>query len=114
MAHTKTPPKGKQKRTYVLTASTLERFEAQVPPGKRGAAIDEAIDLWFAEKRRREIHEEFEAFGRDEEAQALYAQIDKEWAPLSDEVWAAIDDDWSTMTADEMNEEFNAPNSSSL
>ena len=76
-----------------MSAPNLERFEAEVAPGKRGAAIDEAIDLWLAEKRRAQIHADFEEFGRDEEAQALYAQVDREWAPLSDEVWAALGDE---------------------
>ncbi len=106
MTPTKTPPKGKQKRTYVLSSDKLARIEAEVAPGKRGAAIDEAIDLWLAEKRRAQIHADFEEFGRDEEAQALYAQIDRECAPASDELWSAIDDDWSKMSAAEMDKEF--------
>lgn len=106
MTPTKTPPTGKQKRTYVLSSRTLERFEAQVAPGKRGVAIDEAIDHWLEEQRLAKIRAAFEEFGRDEESQALYAQIDRECSRASDEVWSAIDDDWSKMSAEEMDKEF--------
>lgn len=98
--------KGKQKRTYVLSSEVLERFEAAVPPGKRGVAVDEAIERWIEEQRVAKIRAAMEEFGRDEESQSLYAQIDRDWAPLSDEVWSQIDDDWSTMSAEEMNKEF--------
>lgn len=89
-------PKGKQKRTYVLSSQTLERFEAQVAPGKRGVAIDEAIDFWLEEQRRAELRTRMDEYFQDEEAMALDEQIDREWAPLSDEVWAQLppEDDW--------------------
>lgn len=107
MAQTNAHPNGKQKRTYVLSSRTLERFEAQVSPGKRGVAIDEAIEHWLEEKRLATIRAAFEEFGRDEESQALYAQIDRECSRASDEVWSAIDDDWAKMSAQEMDKEFN-------
>ncbi|PQV62968.1 hypothetical protein B1R32_11710 [Abditibacterium utsteinense] len=106
MTPTKAPLNGKQKRTYVLATQTLERFEAQVAPGKRGVAVNEAIEHWIEEQRLAKIRADIEAFGRDSESQALYAQIDREWAPLSDEVWAQIDDDWSKMSPEEMDKEF--------
>lgn len=34
-----------------------------------------------------------EEFYDDQESQALYAQIDRECSPASDELWAAIPDD---------------------
>lgn len=106
MTPTKTPSKGKQKRTYVLSAQTLERFEREVAPGKRGEWINAAIEKQMEEARLDKIRASIEAFGRDEESQALYAQIDRECAPASDEVWSQIDDDWSQMTPEEMDKEF--------
>ena len=35
------------KRTYNLPAETLAKFEEAVPAGRRGAAVNEAIDLWL-------------------------------------------------------------------
>lgn len=107
MAPTKTPPKGKQKRTYVLSSEVLEQFEARIAPGKRGSFITSAIQRQLEAERLAEIHAAFEEFGRDEQSQALYAQIDREGSRASDEVWSAIDDDWSKMSAEEMDREFN-------
>jgi hypothetical protein len=102
----KTPSKGKQKRTYVLSAQTLERLEAQVPPGKRGEWINAAIEKGLEEARLAAIRASIEAFGRDEESQALYAQIDRECSRASDEVWSAVNYDWSKMTPEEMDKDF--------
>ncbi len=106
MSHTKSLPKKSSKRTYQLSSQTLAKFEAEVPAGKRGAAVDEAIDKWLEEKRLEKIRAAIEEFGRDAQSQALYAQIERVWAPLSDEVWSQIDDDWSKMSAEEMDKEF--------
>jgi hypothetical protein len=90
MTPTKAPSKGKQKRTYVLSSETLERFEAATPPGKRGVAVDEAINHWLEEQRLAKIRARMEEFFKDEESQALYEQIDRELSPASDEVWAQL------------------------
>lgn len=95
MTPPKAPSKGKQKRTYVLPLETLHLFESAVAPGKRGAFIARAIEKQLEEARLAAIRARMEEFYADEESQALYAEIDREWAPLSDELWALLpDEEW--------------------
>lgn len=94
------------KRTYLVDDELLVQFEKLVPQGKRGAWVNEAIARRLEEERVAEIRARMEEFFDDEESLELYAEIDREWAPLSDEVWSAIDDDWSKMSAEEMDREF--------
>ena len=94
------------KRTYNLPAETLAKFEEVVPAGKRGAAVNEAIDHWLEEKRVAEIRASIDASFDDEENMKLYQQMEDEGAPASDEVWSQINDDWSKMSAEEMDGEF--------
>lgn len=49
-----------------------------------------AIQKQLEEARLDEIRARIEEFFEDEESQALYAQIDREWSPASDEVWAQL------------------------
>ncbi len=73
----------------------MAQFEAEVAPGKRGVAVDEAIALWMEEQRRSKIRARIEEYFQDEAAQALDAEIDREWAPVSDELWAQLpEEDW--------------------
>ncbi len=95
MTPPKAPSKGKQKRTYVLPAEVLEQLESRVAPGKRGEFVSVAIQKQLEEARLDEIRARIETYFQDEEAQALDTEIDREWAPLSDELWAQLpDEDW--------------------
>lgn len=94
------------KKTYNLPSDVMAEFEKRVPAGKRGAAMGEAVARWLEEKRLEEIRARIDESFEDEENMKLYAQIEREWAPLSDEVWSQIDDDWSKMSAEEMDKEF--------
>ena len=38
------------KRTYALPAATVERFEKEVPPGKRSARVAELLESWISER----------------------------------------------------------------
>ena len=90
MTPTKTPSKGKQKRTYVLPSEVLEQLESRVAPGKRGEFVSLAIQKQLEEARLEEIRARIEEFFDDAESQALYEQIDRELSPASDEVWAQL------------------------
>ena len=81
------------KRTYVLPAETLAKFEAAVPSGKRGAAVNEAIDHWLEEKRLTDLRARIEEGLADKENEALYLEEERVWAPVSDELWRTIDDE---------------------
>ncbi len=94
------------KRTYLMDDELLKQFEKLVPQGKRGAWVNEAIARQLEEERKAEIRRRMDEFFDDEESMELYAQIELECAPAADEVWSAIDDDWSKMSAEEMNKEF--------
>lgn len=95
MTPTKAPSKGKQKRTYVLTSEVLEQFELRVAPGKRGAFIAEAIQKQLEEQRLAEIRARIEEGLNDSENEALYLEVEREWAPLSDELWAQLpEEEW--------------------
>lgn len=94
------------KKTYLLPSDVVAEFERHAAPGKRGVAVAEALRHWTAEKKRQELRQQIEESFNDPENMALYEQIEREWAPLSDEVWAQIDDDWSQMSAEEMDREF--------
>ena len=94
------------KRTYLLEDELLKQFEARVPQGKRGAWINGAIARQLEEERVAELRRRMEEFFDDQESLELYAQIDEECAPAADEVWAQIDDHWSKMSDEEMDEEF--------
>ena len=85
----------------------MARFESLVPPGKRGAALVQALENWLEEKRLAELRTQIEEGFKDEENLKLYTN-ELEWAPPSDEVWSQINDDWSKMSAEEMQKEFNA------
>ena len=83
------------KRTYILEDELLKKFEQLVPQGKRGAWINEAIAQRLEEERKAELRRRMEEFYNDEESQKLYAEIEREWAPLSDELWAHLpEEDW--------------------
>lgn len=94
------------KRTYTLPAETLAKFEEAVPAGKRGAAVNQAIDHWLEEKRVAQIRASIDASFDDEENRKLYEQMEREGAPAADEVWSQINDDWSHMSAEELDREF--------
>lgn len=94
------------KRTYNLPVETLAKFEEAVPAGKRGSAVNEAIDHWLEEKRVAQIRASIDASFDDEENSQLYEQIEREGALASDEVWSQINDDWSRMSAEELDKEF--------
>lgn len=73
----------------------LKQFEKLVPQGKRGAWINAAIKRQLEEERLAEIRRRMDEFYNDEESMALYAEIDREWAPLSDEVWTQLpEENW--------------------
>ena len=73
----------------------LKRFEQRVPQGKRGIWVNEAIKRQLEEERVAEIRRRMDEFYDDEESQRLYAEIERDWAPLSDEVWAQLpDEEW--------------------
>ena len=84
------------KKTYALPADVVEEFEKHVGPGKRGKVLGEIVRAYLAEKKREELWQRIDASMEDEENMALYAEIEREWAPLSDEVWAQLppEDDW--------------------
>lgn len=81
------------KRTYTLPAETLAKFEEVVPAGKRGAAVNEAIDFWLEEKRLADLRVRIEAGLNDKENEALYLEEERIWAPVSDELWAQLPDE---------------------
>ncbi len=88
MTPTKTPLKGKQKRTYVLSAEIVERLEAEVPPGKRGAFVDKAIEVWIDEREREQLRAEI--LQGLIESREHNAEVERDWAPLSDELWSKL------------------------
>ena len=94
------------KRTYILEDELLQKFEQLVPQGKRGAWVNKAIAQALEDERKAELRRRMDEFFDDEEAMKLCIEVDREWAPLSDEVWSAIDDDWSKMGAEEIDREF--------
>lgn len=104
--HMNTLDKKLIKRTYTLPAETLAKFEEVVPSGKRGAALNEAIDHWLEEKRRTEIRTAIDASFDDAENMKLYEQVESEGRLSADEVWSRIDDDWSQLSAEELDREF--------
>jgi len=82
------------KRTYLLPDDVLAEFEATVPTGKRSAVLSEALREWMGEKRREKLRAEIEEGLREQ--WDLYLEIEREWAPLSDEVWAKLpDEEWA-------------------
>lgn len=73
----------------------LAQFEKLVPQGKRGAWVNKAVAQKLEDERIAEIRRRMDEFFDDEESQQLYAEIEREWAPLSDEVWAQLpDEEW--------------------
>lgn len=78
------------KRTYTLPAETLAKFEATVPAGRRGAAVNEAIDHWLEEKRLADLRARIEEGLNDRENEALYLEEERVWAPISDELWSHL------------------------
>ena len=94
MAPTKTPT-GTQERTYVLPSEVLEQFEARVEPGKRGSFITSAIQKQLEEERLTELRARIIEGLHDAENEAVSLEIEREWAPLSDELWAQLpDEEW--------------------
>lgn len=85
-----------QKKTYALPSDVVEEFEKHVAPGKRGKVLGEIVRAYLAEKKREELWQRIEEGFADEENQALYLEVEREWSPLSDEVWAQLpeEDDW--------------------
>ena len=83
------------KRTYILEDELLKKFEQSVPPGKRGAAINKAIAQMLEDERKAELRRRMEEYFDDEESQKLCADIERECATATDEVWAQLpDEDW--------------------
>ena len=73
----------------------LKQFERLVPQGKRGVWVNKAIKRQLEEERVAEIRRRMDEFFDDEESMELYAEIERDWAPLSDEVWAKLpDEEW--------------------
>ena len=85
--------KEKVRRTYTLPAETLAKFEKVVPAGKRGAAVNEAIDHWLEQQRLTQLRADIDEGLADKENEALYLEEERIWAPVSDELWLTIDDD---------------------
>ena len=87
------------KKTYNLPADVVAEFEKQVAPGKRGAVLGNAMARWLEEKRRTELRAAIQAGLADKENEALYLEVEREWAPVSDELWAQLpDEDWPEPT----------------
>ena len=83
------------KRTYILEDELLKKFESLVPQGKRGAWINETIAKRLEEERVAELRRRMDEFYNDKESMELYAEIERDWAPLSDELWAQLpEEDW--------------------
>ena len=83
----------KLRRTYILSAQTLARFEAEVAPRKRGAFVAAAIENWMREQEAERIRARVLEGLQDEENEALYIESVRLWSRSDDEVWRAIDDD---------------------
>jgi hypothetical protein len=78
------------KRTYALPADTLEKFEQEVRSGERSAFIAGLIREWLEERERAALRDEIIAGLREMEDVILDTQ--REWDPLSEEVWRRLDD----------------------
>lgn len=75
------------KRTYSLPLATLRKLEGQVKPGERSAFLASLIEEWHAAKERDELRRQVIEGCLD--MADVYAEMEREWAPLSDEVWRA-------------------------
>jgi metal-responsive CopG/Arc/MetJ family transcriptional regulator len=75
------------KRTYVLPADLLKRFEEAVPAGTRSKIITAILQEWLA-KRREHLREEVIAGCRD--MAAIYLEVEKQYHPLEEEVQRAL------------------------
>ena len=73
-----------EKRTYVLPAETLQRFEREVAPGKRSAKVAELIESWIAEHERQTIRQDIIAGCSD--MWDVYLDTAREWAQIDCEV----------------------------
>jgi Arc/MetJ-type ribon-helix-helix transcriptional regulator len=81
------------KRTYKLAPDVLAEFEKQVAPGKRSGVVSEALRTWLDEKKREQLRARILEGLREQ--RELDEEIEREWAPLSDEVWAQLpDEEW--------------------
>lgn len=95
MTPTKPHRQKKVKRTYVLPSDVLEQFESRVAPGQRGAFVTQAIEKQLEEQRLATIRARIIEGLNHAENEALSAEIEREWAPLSDELWAQLpDEEW--------------------
>lgn len=72
---------------------TLATFESRVPPGKRGMAVNQAIENWLEEQRLIELRTHILEGLNDTENQAMSTEDERNWAPLSNEVWNRIEDE---------------------
>ena len=77
------------KRTYTLPPETLDRFEQAVEPGRRSALIAGLIQEWLDEREREALRRDIEEGCR--EMAEVYLEIEREWHPLDEELWRAID-----------------------
>jgi len=73
------------KRTYSLPEEVVQQFEKVLPAGNRSAFLAKLIKDWLAERERKELRRQVIEGCAD--MCALYQEIDREWAQVSDEVW---------------------------
>ena len=78
-----------EKRTYTLPPDLLQKFESRLPPGERSSSLAKIIEEWLAEREREELRQLIVegCVAMQEE----YEQVDREWAPVADEVWQDVD-----------------------
>lgn len=78
------------KRTYALPPDTLESFEETVAAGKRSTVISRLLREWLEAQRREQLRQDV-IEGCHEMADVML-EIDREFHPLDEEVWSAIDE----------------------
>ena len=78
------------KRTYSLPRTTLQKLEQEIKPGERSAFLARLIEDWLAERERQELRRQ--VIEGCLEMADVHAEIEHEWAPLSDQVWRSGDE----------------------
>ncbi len=73
-----------QKRTYALPPETVERFESTVAAGKRSSVIAQVVNDWLDEQQREKLRADIAEGCR--EMWDVYLEVEKEYAPLDEEV----------------------------
>lgn len=83
-----------QKRTYALPPDMLEQFERTVVAGKRSMVVAQVLHEWLEQKRREQLRQDV-IEGCLEMADVML-EIQREYEPLDEEVWRAIDNEPET------------------